>query len=185
MIRSEWHEGPEPATPEGPTPPLSLSKPTHNRLLTTLGLNHKGTIEGGENHKASRTWRYARTSLPGIAAPSHLQVPLLLPLTYWDYKLSQEPCGRTQVIRSKWQSPPEVSIQRVGRELSVGVEAGVSLLIVPQRVRYHFDCPRSRYFLSSDSWVTKSQVISLSALRFLYRGLSSFYLSWLLCSSVG
>jgi hypothetical protein len=60
----------------------------------------------------------------GPAAPTcrPLQLPLaynyrlLYPLTYWRYKLSQAPRGRTQVIRSKWRSPPEVSIQRVGRE---------------------------------------------------------------------
>jgi hypothetical protein len=57
------------------------------------------------------------------------------------------------VIRSKWRSPPEVSIQRVGREreLSVGVEAGVDLLLVPRRVRYTFGRTLSGYFVSSDS----------------------------------
>jgi hypothetical protein len=67
------------------------------------------------------------------------------------------------------------------RELSVGVEARVGLLLVPQRVRYTFGRPHPGYFVSLDSWVTKSQVISLFALRFLDCGLSSFYLSWLLC----
>jgi hypothetical protein len=43
--------------------------------------------------------------------------PLLQPPTYWGYKLSQAPRGRAQVIRSKWRSPPEVSIQLVGERV--------------------------------------------------------------------
>jgi hypothetical protein len=41
--------------------------------------------------------------------------PLLQPPTYWGYKLSQAPRRRT-IIRSKRQSPPEVSIKIKGRE---------------------------------------------------------------------
>jgi hypothetical protein len=51
-----------------------------------------------------------------LQLPLAYKYPLLQPPTYWGYKLSQAPRGRTQVIRSKWRSPPEVSIQRVGRE---------------------------------------------------------------------
>jgi hypothetical protein len=47
--------------------------------------------------------------------PLAYKYPLLQPPTYWGCKLSQTPQGRGQVIRSKWQSPPEVIIQRVGR----------------------------------------------------------------------
>jgi hypothetical protein len=65
--------------------------------------------------------------------------------------LSLAPHGRIEVIRSKWQSPTQVIYQRVGRELSVGVEAGVDLLLVLRRVRYHFGRPHLGYFVSSDS----------------------------------
>jgi hypothetical protein len=51
-----------------------------------------------------------------LQLPLAYKYPLLHPPTYWGYKLSQATWGRTQVIRSKWRSPPGVSIQRVGRE---------------------------------------------------------------------
>jgi hypothetical protein len=51
-----------------------------------------------------------------LRLPLTYKYPLLQPPTYWGYKLSQAPRGRSQVIRSKWQSPPEVSIQLVGIE---------------------------------------------------------------------
>jgi hypothetical protein len=51
-----------------------------------------------------------------VQLPLTYKYPLLQPPTYWGYKLSQTPQRRTQVIRRKWQSPLEVSIQRVGRE---------------------------------------------------------------------
>jgi hypothetical protein len=38
--------------------------------------------------------------------PLTYEYPLLQPPTYWGYKLSQTPRGRTQVIRSMWRSPP-------------------------------------------------------------------------------
>jgi hypothetical protein len=37
------------------------------------------------------------------------------------------------------------------RELSVGVEAEVGLLLVPRRVRYNFGRPHLGYFVSSNS----------------------------------
>jgi hypothetical protein len=37
MLQSVWHEGPGPTAPGGPAAAPSLSKPTHNRLLTALG----------------------------------------------------------------------------------------------------------------------------------------------------
>jgi hypothetical protein len=54
-----------------------------------------------------------------LQLPLTYKYPLLQPSTYWGYKLSQAPQGRSQVIRSKWRSPPEVSIQLVGRESRV------------------------------------------------------------------
>jgi hypothetical protein len=73
----------------------------------------------------SKAVKIVGSAAPGdTAAPPCrlLQLPLaykyhlLQPLTYWGYKLSQAPRGRSEVIRSKWWSPPEVSIQLVGRE---------------------------------------------------------------------
>jgi hypothetical protein len=83
-----------------------------------------------------------------LQPPLAYKYPLLQQPTYWGYKLSQAPRGRVQVFRSKWQSPPKVSIQTVGRELSVGVEAGVSLLLVPWRVWYYFGHPHPGCFVS-------------------------------------
>jgi hypothetical protein len=51
-----------------------------------------------------------------LQLPLAYKYPLLQPPTYWHYKLSQAPRGRTQVIISKWRSHPEVSILIVGRE---------------------------------------------------------------------
>jgi hypothetical protein len=45
---------------------------------------------------------------------------------------------------------PEYSDSRA-RELSVGVEAGVGLPLVPRRVRYYFGRAHTGYFVSSDS----------------------------------
>jgi hypothetical protein len=168
MIRSEWHGGPRLDAPKGLTTP-----PFPQQTDPQLPSNRYWD-------QITDAWSKA-VEIKGSTAPGDMVVPpclaLQLPLAYKYPSYSHQPIG---AINWSWHLVEDHKWLEAS-----GVEVGVGLLLIPQRVRYHFSHPHPGYFISLDSLVGKSQVISLFALRFLNCSLSSFYLSLLLCSSVG